>query len=358
MRWMLRGRRDPGGGGNAELDARLSESWEAAAAAVAKMLDLPSGNEVLLASSRLSREEAADLRAPAGMTRRVGRRRRLVLRVAAGAAAGLAAVAVALAAAGVPGARRGGTGGPATDAAYVVKRIDSALSAAGPGDIAQMTVTTRNEVPGGPATTTATEEWSHDGQWRSVTHSSAGHPLYDEGVSASSVYTVVNYQTRTWARQPQPGGPAGAVPDSRGCEPAFAFAPLPPLPGLPGGGLAARSQPSTVATALRAAISCGTLAVVGRQPVDGIEAIELTSRPDSQTSVTIWVNPDTYLPVRVVSHPAADQQSLWQTADITWLAPTAQNLAKLTVPVPAGFRQVPLTQLVHPTLIPIGPKSK
>lgn len=357
MSWMLRGRRDPGDGGNAELDARLSESWEAAAGAVAKMLDLPSVNEAFLASSRLPREGAADVRAPAGMTRRVGRRR-LVLRVAAGAAAGLAAVAVALAAAGAPGARRGGTGGPATDAAYVVKRIDSALSAAGPGDIAQMTVTTRNEKPGGPATTTATVEWSHDGQWRSVTHSPAGNPLYDDGVSASSVYTVVNYQTRTWARQPQPGGPAGAVPGSRGCEPAFAFAPLPLLPGLPGGGLAARSQPSTVATALRAAISCGTLAVVGRQRVDGIEAIKLTSRQDSHTSVTIWINPDTYLPVRVVSHPAVAQQSLWQTADITWLAPTAQNLAKLTVPVPAGFRQVPLTQLVHPTLIPMGPKSK
>jgi hypothetical protein len=35
---------------------------------------------------------------------------------------------------------------------------------------------------------------------------------------------------------------------------------------------------------------------------------------------------------------------LQRTADITWLKPTAQNLDKLTVPIPAGFRQVPLTK--------------
>jgi hypothetical protein len=39
-----------------------------------------------------------------------------------------------------------------------------------------------------------------------------------------------------------------------------------------------------------------------------------------------------------------------QTADITWLPSTAQNLAKLTVPVPAGFRQVPFGTAVTPIL--------
>jgi len=285
-------------------------------------------------------------------------RRQLVLRLVAGAAAGLAAAAVALAAAGVPGVGHNGTPGSAIDAAYVVKRIDSALSAAEPGDVAQLTVTTRGvPVSGGTTTTTTTKEWSRGSQWRSVTYSSAGHPVYDEGATPS-LYTLVSYPTRTWARQPETGSKAKPIPGSRGCMPAIAFASLPSLPGLPGPGFAARSRPSTVATALRAAVSCGTLAVAGRQRVDGIEAIELTSRPASPVSETIWVNPDTYLPVRVVSHLATGQSGLWQTADITWLPPTAQNLARLTVPVPAGFRQVPLTQLVRPTLIPIGPKSK
>ena len=51
---------------------------------------------------------------------------------------------------------------------------------------------------------------------------------------------------------------------------------------------------------------------------------------------------------------------LRQTADITWLQPTAQNLAKLTVPVPAGFRRVPLAKGVLPFLqqIPGAPLAK
>jgi hypothetical protein len=302
-----------------------------------------------------------DLRAPAGLTRRVvrRRRRRLALRSAAGAAAVLAAGAVVLAA-GVPGAGHDGTDA----AAYVVKRVSSALSAAGPGEIAQVTVTTSVAVPGGGTVAATAEEWSYGGQWRSVTDSSAGHPVYDEGFSTSSVFTVVSYQTRTWARQHELGVPAAPTPTTvpvpasgpRGCEPVVAALPLLFVPKLPGIGVSASSRPATVATALRAAVSCGTLAVAGRQRVDGMEAIELTSRPGSLISETIWVSPGTYLPVRVVVRPASGQSILQQTADITWLPPSAQNLDRLTVPIPAGFRQVPLAQAIQPNL-PQAPRG-
>ena len=82
----------------------------------------------------------------------------------------------------------------------------------------------------------------------------------------------------------------------------------------------------------------------------------------------------TDLPVRVVVRsapatpflpqgklvPTNSKGVLRQTADITWLPPTAQNLAKLTVPVPAGFRQVSLPAAVAPNLklIPGGPLPK
>jgi hypothetical protein len=135
------------------------------------------------------------------------------------------------------------------------------------------------------------------------------------------------------------------------------------LPGLPRVHLSlSASSPAAVARALRAAISCGTLAVAGRQRVNGIEAIELTSPPDTP-SETIWVSPGTYLPLRVVVRSAfhhalivGDQPVLQLTADITWLRPTAQNLAKLTVPIPAGFRHVELGEAVAPILqqIPDG----
>ena len=264
------------------------------------------------------------------------------------------------------GARQDGT----DLTAYVVTRVDSALSAAGPGQIAQMTVTTTRSAvtPGGTTATTTAEEWSYGGQWRSVTYSAAGRPVYDESFSTSSGYTLVSYQTRTWAHQPESrtalpsfgplaglGRPAAPVSGPRGCEPVIAAAPLLFRPGLPGIGFSASSLPA--ASALRAAVSCGTLTVVGRQRVNGIEAIELTSRPASPISETIWVTPGTYLPVRVVVRSAYGQPVLQQTTDITWLSPTAQNLTRLTVPVPAGFRQVPLAQAVWPILQQIPASS-
>jgi hypothetical protein len=298
---------------------------------------------------------AADLRAPAGLIGRAARarRRRLAVRSAAGAAAALAAGAVAAAAVVVPGA---GHTGSAVLTADVVKRVDSALSAAGPGQIAQMTVTTSGAaLPGGTAATTTAEEWSYGDQWRSATYSPAGHLVYDEGFSSSSVYTLVSYLTRTWARQPGLGRPAalpaaGSLYGPRGCGPVSAAGPVLFRYGLPGTSSAASSLPSTVASSLRTAVSCGILDVAGRQRVDGVEAIELTSRPGSPVAETIWVSPGTYLPVRVVIRPASGTPGLQQTANITWLPPTAQNLARLTVPIPAGFRQVPLAQAVTPIL--------
>jgi hypothetical protein len=138
------------------------------------------------------------------------------------------------------------------------------------------------------------------------------------------------------------------------------------LPSLPGTGLAAKS-PLTVARTLRAAVSCGTLDVAARQRVDGVEAIKLTSGRNSLISETIWVSPGTYLPMRVVIRSLPGHSLvlgrdvvLRQTADFIWLPPTAQNLAKLTVPIPAGFRHVPYGQAVShiaqqmPQGLPLG----
>lgn len=282
-------------------------------------------------------------------------RRRLALRAATVVPAALAAGAVALAAVGSPGGRHDVTEAPATTAAYVVKRVDSALSAAEPGEIAHMTVSaTGSALPGGRTTA---EEWSYGDQWRSVRYSPAGHPVFDMGIGASSGYTLVNYQTRNWARQPglgRPTAPALPAPGPRACEPLAAALPWLFQPALADAGFSAGSLPSTVASALRAAISCGTLTVAGRQRVDGIEAIELTSRAGSPIFETIWVSPETYLPVRVVVR-LAGTPALQRTADITWLRPTARNLAKLIAPIPAGFRRAPLAEagkIVLPEQVP------
>jgi hypothetical protein len=281
-------------------------------------------------------------------------RRRLALRSAAGAAAALAAGAVALVAVLVPGAGRGRTAEPAVNTAYVVQRVGSALNAADPGEIAYMTVTTHGAaISGGTTATTTAQEWSYGDRWRAVTYSAAGHLRYDEGFGTASVYTLVSYPARAWARQTGPGHPASLAPGPRGCEPVVAALPLLFPSGLPSGGLSARLLPATVARDLRAAVSCGSLAVAGRQRVHGAEAIELTSRPGSLIPETVWVSPGTYLPMRVVIHPVPGQPGPWQTANIAWLRPTAQNLARLTVPIPAGFRQVPFARAVTPSMQPI-----
>jgi len=267
------------------------------------------------------------------------RPRRLLLGVPL--AAGLAAAILTVAS-----APHNGSGAKASTAAYVVKRVDSALSAAEPGEIAQMTVVTAlGPVIGGKPAGTRSEEWSFGGQWRSVGYSPAGHPAYDEGSGTASPYDLVSYLTRTWARQRGPDRPAAPVSGPRSCGSVVTALPQLFQPGLLGPGSAPRSLPVTVAGALRAAVSCNSLTVAGRQRVDGIAAIKLTSPPNTSTSETIWVSPGTYLPVRVVLR-AAPGQPVVLTAEITWLPPTAQNLAMLTVPIPAGFRQVPLAKAV------------
>jgi hypothetical protein len=270
-------------------------------------------------------------------------RRRLVLRSAGVVAAALAAGAVALLVVVVPGARPVGTETPAVSAAYVVKQVKSALSAAEPGEVAHMTFTTRGAATSGGGTTA--EEWSFGRRWRTVTYSAAGRPVYDEGVSASSVFTVVSYKTRAWARR----AGAGQV------APLLRLLPL--LPSGLGGGPGLRSGSLVTVTGfLHNAVSHGSLAMAGRQRVDGIEAIKLTSPPGSLLAETVWVSPRTYLPVRVVTRPVPGQPGSGQTADISWLPPTGHNLARLTVPVPGGFRELPLAEVAGPGpgLIPPG----
>jgi hypothetical protein len=258
-------------------------------------------------------------------------RRRLLLGVPL--AAGLAAAVVVVTGGGL-GVDHSSTVRPADNTAYVVQHVDSALDAAQPGAIAQMAVTTAT-----PHATTTAQEWSYGDEWRAVTYSSSGRVRFDDGYSAASIYTLVNYQAGTWARQTGLGRPAALAPGERDCGSMVGAFPLLLQPGLPVGGPHPGWQPSTVARELRTAISCGTLTVAGRESAG---TIELASRPHSVISETIWVNPSSYLPVRVAVRTVLGDLVQRQTANITWLAPTAQNLARLTVPVPAGFREVPV----------------
>jgi hypothetical protein len=368
-------------------------SGEDADAAVARGMA-----DVLAALDHVIDDDAALRRVHAGLSENVGparargsavpRRRRVPLRLglrpAAGMTAALAAGAVALAVIEVPGLVHGGAQGGAVDTAYVLKQVDSALQAAGPGEIAQMTVTTHPMAAGstggphgvshgaaGPVVTA--EEWSYGDQWRFAGNGTSANPILDMGYSPSAGYTEVSYKQRAWARsrelglpppglagspksQPVPvsGAPVSGTP---GCRQAVSGLSWLLHPGLVGvSGTTGTLLPGTVASTLRNAVSCGTLAVTGRQPVDGIEAIELTSRPGSAINETVWVDPATYLPVRI-NVDLVPGAPTWQTVNITWLPATAQNLARLTVPVPAGFRHIPAAE-IRPTISKAPPNSK
>jgi hypothetical protein len=332
---MIRRLRDISGGGTSgdSVDGAVGRGMAHVLAALDNAIDddVALGRLYAGLDARIGRPGSAITRARTG---RHAASRRLALRWAAGVAAALTAGAVALVSAGVAGARHDGT----DLTAYVVKRVDSALSGAGQGQIAQMTVTTKVLMLDGKTATATAEEWSYGDRWRSVVNSPDGHPVYDEGYSAAALYTLVSYPSRTWARQPGLGHPA-----ARGCGTVVAALPSLLQPGLPVSDPSVW-LPATAAGALRAAISCGTLETDGHQTIDGVDAIKLTSRPDSPLSETIWVSPGTYLPVRVVIRSASGQPFPWQTADISWLQPSEQNLAKLTVPIPAGFHLAPLAK--------------
>lgn len=301
----------------------------------------------------------SDMQAPAGIVRRARRRRRrrLVLRSGAGLTAALAAGAATAVVVGMPWARHRGDGPQAITTAYVIGRAERALDTAAAGDVAQLSVSVTIALAGRTATLSATE-WFYARRWRVVTSMPSGPVVSDEsaaGTASDTSLTVVSPATRTWGREdplrpPLRVGPQ-AVPGNCS-DPAHAdpFAEIAPADLAVAGALSGLTS-AAVAQDLRTAASCGTLTMAGRQRIDGIDAIKLTSTVKSLAAETIWVNSRSYLPVRLVikgaddpaARPGAGERPGRLTAGFSWLPAEPQNLAKLTAPVPAGYHRVPLT---------------
>lgn len=104
---------------------------------------------------------------------------------------------------------------------------------------------------------------------------------------------------------------------------------------------------------LRSEFEAGSLRLVGNTTLDGAPAIELSlllptaAQLDvGSLSVTLWLDPTTYLPIREVMQgqdkqlpgaPPAGTYELEQ--DFTFLQPTPANMALLQVSVPTGLTQ-------------------
>ena len=259
---------------------------------------------------------------PPGLARRAYhryRRRRLAARAIV--AAGTVAVAAVAAAVFLPGPAE-----PATqDAAYVVSHVTQALDAL-PADTIFFDRMTHGDGY-------RMDNWRTEYRSRWEVFNPSGQVVAESGrlVTATRYQVVtVDYQHKYWwrlvnsngyGRIPRPGPLSQFTCDQDG----------PSIVGM--------TNPRQFAAWLHAEVSCRQLTVGGTAIVDGVSAVKLTSKNTGNATLTYWLNPTTYLPVRVT---VTGPPGLLSQDDLQWLPPTAANLAKVSLPVPpAGFTQVP-----------------
>lgn len=90
------------------------------------------------------------------------------------------------------------------------------------------------------------------------------------------------------------------------------------------------------ASAIAGNLAAGADKVIGMTTIDGRQTLELSNDEPGMNRL-IWVDPSTYLPVRMTAHGSWGNYEM----DYTWVARTPQSLAATFVPaVPAGFTKV------------------
>ncbi len=256
-------------------------------------------------------EELSDLTAPPGLAGTV-RRRRTRQRLALGGALGVPVVAAGLAlalAAGQPAARHAPAAG--TTAAtpqvrtvgYVAARSQQAL-----GTVDQYVMHETVTLAGRPVS----QKWTDGAKVRSVTiwEPVANPPnavLFT--ADGSQVTTLgVNYRTHTWYQWSVKGSPRPFDIEYENPD------------------------------QLRRLLADGTVTLVGDDQVDGRAAVHLRlSMPGGQLDIELWVDADSYLPLRVTDRAGIVTFAI----RYEWLPRTPQALAHIELTVPAGFRQDP-----------------
>jgi hypothetical protein len=290
----------------------------------------------------------AGVRAPAGLAGGAGRlhrqhRRRLAARatVACGAAAAIAA-GVTFAAAG------GSTGSGAAQAhtvAYVTSRVENALAAEklvfvgrSHGNLWGNTVTWAY----GPRSRFE-EYWGASGDFPAADR---GKPYLAQGtalVGGKLVAAYVTYFDHRYSLAPL------SSPATSACSPSTALT------------LAAPIIPTTHwSSYIGATLACGAATVTGQVKINGVETTMITGKPltvrlsagyartvhakYATVRWTLYVNPTTYLPVRMAGSTqtyggSAGSVTSSGVTNVQWLPATAANKAKALVTIPPGFHQ-------------------
>ncbi|HEY1653327.1 MAG TPA: hypothetical protein VGG09_15690 [Acidimicrobiales bacterium] len=99
---------------------------------------------------------------------------------------------------------------------------------------------------------------------------------------------------------------------------------------------------------IKALVADGLLRVVGYPTIEGQSTVELKSNTRGATTLELWVNASTYLPVRSMNTSPTGDPNPGKTSTTvdrySFLSPTQANLASLQVTVPAGFREIASSQ--------------
>ena len=282
----------------------------------------------------------AGLGAPAGLAHAADtalHRRRAVRGMAAAGTAAVTAAAVIAVAAGASGTpARTGVTAQARTTAYVVKRVERALTAEHRVFVGHTTSTF------GPSVT-----WSYGARNR-FEETSHGRRYLDSGtavVGGKLVSAYVTYFDRKYSLSPVSTPPTSACSTTARLE----------MGGPP---------PVTRhwSDFINATLACGTASVTGHVRINGQETTRITGTPvtitlspryaraiqekQARVTWTLYVDPKTYLPVQMDSStaafggPAAPTDDKYVTT-MRWLPPTPANIAKATVTIPPGFRLVP-----------------
>jgi hypothetical protein len=279
---------------------------------------------------------------PSGRLLKTGRQRAATVLIAGAAAAGIVAASIAAGGAAKPGGHatgpagavagpangataNGGTAQTATSpklhtAAYVVDHIGSALNAnTAVVDIIDHAPDSQTGKP------VVDEIWSSSlsDTYRIVNLTQGGQPTTGYLVTVKPHRTtsiVIDYGNRTWSKTIYPFGSSS---DARrpGPEP---------------------TTPLQLAAQLRAKVKAGQVTLVGWAAVDGQRAIHLREHM-THGQVNLWVDPDSYLPIREIDTAPGVSQTSDQAIrdDYRWLPATKANLRLLTPAgaIPPGFTQ-------------------
>ena len=283
--------------------------------------------------------------APAGLVQMARRRRcqRLAARTAVACATAAATVVAAVAVTGAVTQPPGSTASART-VAYVIGRVRHAL--------ATQNMVYRGQTMGSDGEPSTTWVYGQQYQWIEY-YLNGTTPYSAEGtaiVGGKHLGVYVLYPDRKWT-----GSPGWGTAVSSACSKHGALG----LGGIP-------ITTGHWSSFISATLACGAASVTGHVLIDGVETTQITGKPvtvplsGSYSKVvhekwaraewTLYVDPQTYLPVRITGSTETYGGSGGHTrygtvTDVQWLPPTAANIARTLVTVPAGFQQTTLANV-------------